>query len=101
MCIRDRVDVVALGGGDAPGTWLDRPAARAVNRIAVLIHPGADLAQSGGELLLDRAVRLGADVQQEVPVVPSRAGQILDQLLGGLEPLVRLVVTPGAVNGVA
>ena len=76
-------------------------AARAVDRIAVLVHPGANLAQPGGELLLDRAVRLGAYVQQEVPVVPRRARQILDQLLRGLELLVRLVIAPGPVDGVA
>src|SRR6185369_13923351 len=73
----------------------------AVNRFAVSVHPGADLAQPGGELVLNRAIRPGPDVEQEISVVARRAGQVLDELLRALEALVGFVVAPRAVYRIA
>ena len=69
----------------------------AVDGFAVDGHPLADFGQHLGVLLRDRAVRLGADVQQQRAVLGHDVHQVTDQAAGRLE-VVPLGVAP-AVAG--
>ena len=75
----------------------DAPRPRAVDRFAVDLQPAADLAQERLLLVRDRAIRLGADVQQQTTVLADDVDQMMDDRRGFLVNGVA-DVTPGVLR---
>ena len=77
-------------GADPPGSRQERPAARAVDGLAVDLQPGADLAEPVGLSRLDLAGRHRADVQQQVAVAAGAGDQRPHALVERLHRVVGL-----------
>ena len=95
------VNPIALLRGYAPRVRGNGAAARAVNRLAVLGQPLADLPQARNELWLNLAVRHRADVQKEIGIVARGAHQVVDQLTRTLVVAIVKVEAPRLVDRLA
>src|ERR1035437_8475400 len=70
-----------------------------VDGLAALLHPLADRGHDFDRLVGDRAVGLGADVQQVVAGVVGASDEVLDDGLGRLPIVVGFLIAPTAVHG--
>ena len=62
-----QVNRITSSRGTAPACWLVRAAPGAINRAAVLLKPISHGQQNIHLLLLQCSVRLGTDIEQEIP----------------------------------
>ncbi len=73
----------------------------AMDRGAVHRHPGANLLHDPLLGRGDGAVSVGAHVQQEIPAVPRAEDDLPDEVGGGFQAGVFLVVAPAGADGLA
>ncbi len=82
----------------APGQRRQRAGGGAVDGLAVGVEPAAHRLETLHALGRDAAIRVGADVQQEVAALGGDVDQRAHQVAGGLEVVVGAVVAPVVVH---
>src|SRR5208282_3750802 len=89
-----QVDGLVLARRAAKGEVLQRTVSSAINRIAVNLQPRAHAKQPLRKLRPNRAIRAGADVEQQVAALAGSVRQQLNQLFDRSKVLFILVVEP-------
>ena len=84
--------------GHAPRARGNRPAARSINRITVLLSPLPYFRQPLHKLRLNLSIRHRADIQQEIRIHSRRAHQVANQIRGAFVPIVGDIKSPRIVH---
>src|SRR4029077_4025172 len=94
------VDLVFLLSSHSPVAGRDGTSASSIHGVSILGEPFSDSLETGDELRINLAVRVRADVQQQVGVVPCGADQAAFDFGYAFVGAVSDIEAPGAVQSV-
>ena len=77
----------------------ERACLRSVNRLAIHLHPPANVRPPRHALRWHATVAVWADVQQKIPAFAGNLTKFADERLAGFPGVVVVAIAPGRVHG--